>query len=368
MGIEDKFGSDYRQFLLDTIPSAKLASGGREVNCRCFYCPDSRDIRHGHFYISIPDKSSDPSTYYCQKCHAAGMVTHKTLLDWGIYSESIAISLVNHNKNVSKTAKNKYLNFSIYNLWNPPSKETENALIKLEYINSRIGTRFTLDDIRNLKICLSLKELMRANHIDKATRDPNIIEQLDANFIGFISIDNAFMNMRRVCDEGLVYKSIDKRYINYQIYDKMDTSQRFYTIPSRLDLETIEPIKIHIAEGPFDILSIYTNLRHGEPGIYTAVGGSNYLGIILYFIESFKLPNVEIHIYPDNDKSGSNGKMKYIYMSKLRPIGIPMYIHRNLSPGQKDFGVAPDHIVEAVQNIEEVLYEDRNRNRGYRGM
>jgi hypothetical protein len=123
----------------------------------------------------------------------------------------------------------------------------------------------------------------------------------------------------------------------------------------------LEPVKIHIAEGPFDILSIYTNLRHGEPGIYTAIGGSNYLGIIMYFIETFKLPNVEIHIYPDNDNSGSNGKMRKLYLSKLKPIRIPMYIHRNICAGQKDFGVRPEFIVETIQNIEEILYEDRNR-------
>ena len=44
----------YRNFLLANIPSASKASGGREVTCRCFYCPDSVDKSHGHMYISIP--------------------------------------------------------------------------------------------------------------------------------------------------------------------------------------------------------------------------------------------------------------------------------------------------------------------------
>ena len=136
---------------------------------------------------------------------------------------------------------------------------------------------------------MNLKDLLRENHINNLTRDINIVDQLDINFLGFISIDNAFLNMRRLCNPGCVYSSIDKRYINYKIYDKFNTSQRFYTIPTTIDLATPNRIKIHIAEGPFDILSIYTNIRKGEPGIYTSVAGSNYIGVILYLLENIKI-------------------------------------------------------------------------------
>jgi hypothetical protein len=156
--------------------------------------------------------------------------------------------------------------------------------------------------------------------------------------------------MRRVCDEGKVYKSIDKRYINYKLFDKFDTSERFYTIPTRLDLTKPERIKINIAEGPFDILSIYKNIRKEEPGIYSSVAGSNYIGLCLYFLETFKLPYVEFHIYPDNDKYGSNEVMNKISYT-LKDIGAPIYIHRNLYDGQKDFGVSPDKIKESIYRL-----------------
>ena len=168
--------------------------------------------------------------------------------------------------------------------------------------------------------------------------------------MGFISIDNAFLNMRRLCDEGKVIKSIDKRYINYKIFDKFDTSERFYTIPTEIDLTIPERTKIHIAEGPFDILSIYKNLRNEERGIYTSIAGSNYAGVAMYFLLMFKIPFVEFHFYPDNDKFGSNSVM-YRTSELLKPIQAPIYIHRNQAIGQKDFGVCPDMINESIQRI-----------------
>ena len=77
--------------------------------------------------------------------------------------------------------------------------------------------------------------------------------------------------MRRTCPEGVVYKSIDKRYINYKLYIKDDTNQRFYTIPTKVNLNIPNRIKFNISEGPFDILSVYLNLRNKEPGIYLKV-------------------------------------------------------------------------------------------------
>lgn len=345
----DNFSKDYTQFLLSTIPTAKVASGGREVKCRCFYCPDSKDPKHSHFYISIPE-GGQPSKYYCQKCGSRGFVTHNTLLDWGVWDDQVALELIEYNKTVKIQSSNNRL--KIYRLINQLPRDNDISKFKLGYINSRLGTNYTYDDLVNLKIVLNLGDLLNSNHIEKLTRTNNIVDQLDINFLGFISIDNAFVNMRRLCDEGLVYKGIDKRYINYDIFSKDDTSQRFYTIPTQVDIFQI-PIKIHIAEGPFDILSIYENVRHREPGVYTSIGGSNYMGVIMYMIETLKLPCVEVHIYPDNDNIGNNRKMMFIY-KHLKDLNINMYMHRNTYPGEKDFGVSPDHIQEQIVNMKEI--------------
>ena len=340
---------EYRNFLLNNIPRAKLASGGKEIQCRCFECSDSRDPRsYGHLYISIPDNDNTPSLYNCFKCNCRGVVTHQKLIEWNIYEESIAIELINHNKKCSFNPSNdKYFRRTVYKISNNSIKDSEISKIKLDYINNRLGTNLTFKDLMDLKIVLNLYDLLNSNKIHNLTRNKEIADQLDINFLGFISIDNAFLNMRRLCDQGQVFKAIDKRYINYKIFDKYDTSERFYTIPTKIDILSPDPIKLHIAEGPFDILSIYLNLRKGAPGIYSSCAGSNYENLIMYFLNTFKLPYVEIHIYPDNDESGSNYKMQQI-ATLLRPLGFSLFIHRNIKMGEKDFGVSIDKIQESV--------------------
>ena len=193
-------------------------------------------------------------------------------------------------------------------------------------------------------------DLLEENKIQKFTREHNVLNDLDREFIGFLSKDNAFLNMRRTCPEGRVYSSIDKRYVNYKIFEKMDTTQRFYTIPTIINLNSPERIKLHIAEGPFDILSIYLNCRRMEPGIYTSIAGSNYIGLILYFLIEMKLPYIELHLYPDNDKLGSMDRMKSI-ARKIPDRSIPIYIHKNNFEGEKDFGVPLNRIMENTMRI-----------------
>ena len=341
----------FREFLLSHIPNAKPASGGSLVNCRCMYCGDSKNIRSKHFYISIPQDDTTPSLFYCHLCHASGVTSYKRLLEWNIYDDEVAVDLINHNRSCSKTLSNrKYFDHTHYHLLPYSSRIDPLTTIKLEHLNNRLGTSFTVEELSKLKIVLNLNDVLQANYITNLTRSPSIVDQLDKNFLGFISIDNAFVNMRRLCDKGKVYKTIDKRYINYKLVDKFDTSERFYTIPTTIDLSQREPVKVHIAEGPFDILSVYKNVRHEEPGIYTSIGGSNYKGIIMYMIETYWLVNAEVHYYPDNDYHGSNWFMKDI-TKYLKPTRFPMYVHRNTYPDQKDFGVHYSLINESIVRV-----------------
>jgi hypothetical protein len=341
----------YKEFLLNYIPSASLVSGGKEISCRCMECPDSHDPRNKHMYISIPQNNEDPSMYHCFKCNCAGIVTYQKLIEWQIYNEDIALQLSQHNMKCSASKKNdKYYKRSVYNIYNTITTDDEISNIKLNYINNRLGTNYNYADIRRLKIVLNLYDLLNENNITSITRNKNIVDQLNINFLGFLSIDNAFLNMRRIVDEGLVYSSIDKRYINYKIFDKFDTSERFYTIPAKLDLLDPNPVKINIAEGPFDILSIYENIRNREPGIYSSIAGSNYIGLIFYFLNTFKIPYSEIHIYADNDSAGSNEKMNKI-ANILKNLRIKLFIHRNLMPNEKDFGVSKDKIKEGITEL-----------------
>ena len=339
---------EYANYLLATMANAHFSSGRKFINCRCPECGDSVHRKSAHMYIYIPWQNEGPSWYYCHKCNSSGIIDYKKLLEWDIYDQNIAVELQELNtRTLNGPKKSKYFNRTVYNIFHSFTRMDEKSEEKRQYICNRIGYNLSFDDLARLKIIVNLNDILAENHISKFTREPSIVNDLDREFIGFLSVDNAFLNMRRTCQEGLVYKSIDKRYVNYKIYDKQDTTQRFYSVPTRLNLNTPFRIPFHISEGPFDILSIYLNLRNQEPGIYTSVAGSNYIAIIMFFLIDLRIPNIELHLYPDNDKFGTDEKMWNI-INKIPDHTIPVYVHRNMYPNEKDFGVPRENISERI--------------------
>lgn len=328
---------EYIDFLTSNIkPFANLVAGRKEINCRCFYCADSSNIRKGHFYISVP-KEDDPSMFYCQKCHAHGIVTNDKLIEWGIFNSKMGVELTRYNSKVLSLTKNKkFADNYIYNVRNTHITEDKLSLYKLKYINDRLGTNLTLKDCVDNKIVLNIKDLITENRLE-LTRHPKIVDQLDANFLGFLSYDNAFINMRNL---GIneVYDSINKRYINYNVFDKYDNTLKFYVLPTNIDLYNPTPVKLCLSEGPFDILSIKYNIFNGGSGreIFASVGGSSYKSCIRHFVTKMGLYNLEVHVFKDNDQDmrqmGNIGNL-------LRYFNIPLYVYENQYPREKDFGV-----------------------------
>lgn len=342
--------NQYKDFLLSKLPKAKLVSGGKEINCRCQYCSDSKNQSKGHFYISIPRQEGELSLFNCFKCRAKGVVTHQTLIEWGIFDPVIGKELSEYNKVAMNNSANKIYNSDIkYNVRYTGITDDPLSKYKLSYINKRLGTSLTYEDCVKEKIILNLYDLLQQNNITSYTRHPNIVEYLDSSFVGFLSIDNAFVNMRNLDANKTIPDTINKRYVNYNIFGKYDNTHRFYTVPAEIDLSNPNPIKLHIAEGPFDILSIYHNLRHKETNsIYSSIGGNGYLGILKFFILNFQLINLKVHYYVDNDID--DGLIIYI-ADIMRPFNFDFYIHRNTYPGKKDFGVPLDEIKESIRPL-----------------
>lgn len=343
------FSEEYRKFLKDHLQAAQDASGNTEVCARCMYCPDSRDPTHGHMYISIPRSEDELSVYYCHKCKAFGAVTNRTLIEWGIYDPIIGSELNGIYKNAQAKGKTVGFDRVVYQVVNTVSN-MKLAQTKLEYINQRIGTSLTIEDALNSKIVLNLQDLLRGNQITQYTRHQNIITQLNNQFVGFLSMDNNFVNLRRICEEGVVYSGIDKRYINYNIFGKKDNTEKFYTLPVSIRTDLPRRIPVHIAEGPFDILSVRYNLRRDPEAIYCAIGGSGYKGLLRHLITTMNLFYIELHLYPDNDEYGSGYVMSEI-KQYLQPYQIPIYVHYNQYPGEKDMGVPTSRINEVIMKL-----------------
>lgn len=343
-----EFGNQFTQFILSIFPTAKIVSNGREICTRCMYCSDSKDITHGHLYIHIPQDKDDAPTFHCFKCQTSGLITSKTLIEWGVYNPEIGNETDKIIKNASKNNKFKGYNSIRYPFYNCVYN-TDLAYKKLEYIKNRIGIELSIEECMRQKIILNLKDVLDYpyNGINQYTRHPNIIQSLNDNFVGFLSLDNNFVNLRRICEEGILYKGIDKRYVVYNIHNKIENTEKMYIMPITLNLTKPEKVQIHIAEGPFDILSIKYNLRRNEEGIFAAITGSGYLGFIVHLIINYEIFFFDLHVYPDNDELGSDNMMNKI-KDFIKPYGANLYIHRNTMIGEKDFGVPVNKIKETI--------------------
>lgn len=331
-------------------PWARPASGGRVINCRCFYCPDSNNRSHGHFYISVPQKNDEPSLFYCQKCGAKGIVTANKLMEWQAYDSNMAILLTQYNSMILSLPKNRKFNYNRYMIKNTMVTDDKITQLKVKYLNDRLGINLGYMNYLRSKVIFNLSDIMGENGL-KPTRDKRIVNQLDSNFLGFLSFDNSCLAMR---DAGIVKKevlhsSLNKRYVNYHLIENYDNTTRFYTIPVDISLLDPTPIELHIAEGAIDILSIYYNLRSMNPrAIFSAAMGKGYKAILRHFISYVSIPNMAIHIYPDNDMDRDSILDICEYMEEYK---FPFYIHRNVYQGEKDFGVPLTNIQESIERI-----------------
>lgn len=345
-------GQNFINALRSFIPEAKIASGGREIVIRCRFCGDSKNLRHAHFYISVPQSPDELSFYHCKKCPNSGIVDDELLRKIGCSDSNFIVEMIKHNKEVLSLPKYKSLkNINIYPLkWNLIRKDSMNQ-VKLDYINNRIGSNFNYADLVNNKIFLNLYDIINTNKLD-LTRDQSICNDLDKYFIGFISYDNSYCGMRKITDKDLYY-SINKRYINYNIINKLNDRKNFYVIPTEIDVLNQQPVKIHIAEGQFDILSIFYNLNHcnRKQNIYIACGGKSYLQALSFIIQETGIINYEIHYYPDRDVLDNELYYNVIKLVNLLPSDI--YIHRNIFENEKDFGVPINRIKENIKVIRE---------------
>lgn len=333
---------------LVTEHNAKIASGGKEVVKRCHFCGDSRDPTSRHLYIGLADDGI--IKFNCFKCNSGGIVDGKFLRDMGCYDTNLILLCNELNQKLSGSnyiRSGKFRNDIM--IRNPHFFERDDDFTKkkIAYLSKRIGIEFSNQMISQFKIVINLKDFLMANSITELTRSPNLVDELDKFFIGFLSMDNCYITLRRLVPEGKLSKYIDTRYVNYNIYGITDNSMRYYTIPTLVN-PTI-PIDIHISEGAFDILSIYLNLPHSnQNSIYASIGGKSYAALARFFIINYGFTGFNLHIYPDSDIS--IGKM-YEIKNELRPFNVSVYIHSNAFPGEKDYGVSKNRIIDSITKI-----------------
>lgn len=331
----------FRDELLDTLlrePYARFTAGKRELMMRCPFCGDS--IKHAnstHLYIKVDNGDDEPFVYYCQRCKTSGIIDRDFFKVLKVKDTSLLVGLVDFNKKATKGKKRyqKSLEKRYLKLPNSYIKNKRN-LIKLNYINQRIGTELSLEDLHKYKIIIDLYDLLDENNIGFLTCKETMGNTLQQNFIGFVSFDNCYVIMRNLSTKVLP----NMRYFNYNIFDMHDNSKRFYVIPTSVDLKNPN-LTIVLCEGVFDILSVFFNIKKQETGniIYAAVGGVGYEDVIKQLIRYTGCLNVNIEIYGDSDQPL---KFYQAIIKRIPHLVSRFILYQNSL--EKDFGVPIDRI------------------------
>lgn len=312
-----------KQKLLDDIEKHSeifLRSGRFQYRIRCPICGDSqKNTRDAHCYIKCSDNPDEPLLYNCFLCNKGGIVGKDFLLKIGLDNKT-ASSMENIKFNKIGALKNSDINIII---GEPMLRSPQ-----VRYIENRLGEGFTKDDYDKFKIVWNFEGIF------KFITSQRIKNGMPNNFdsISFLSDDRTSL-MTRSFDEENRWKKISLQ--------KSD-NRAIYTIKTQLDLFTSDRIDINIAEGIFDILSVYKNFSNTDNSIHIATLGSDYISGINYAIlKGIIGKNVCIRIFIDNDKSVDENKLKK-RLKKYKWLFGDIFIYKNIIG--KDVGVKIDKI------------------------
>lgn len=321
---------------LKTLRVWSLTTNKKEISVRCPVCGDSyKNARSSHLYIKLDVSEGEPHTYYCQRCRAKGVVNTDFLKQLKLYDTDLSTKLAYNLKIASKNNKNKIKYLKKAKLEIPECTVDKLSLVKLKYINDRIGTNLELSDLKRFKIFLHLYDLLDLNKITYLTCRDGLGDILDKNFIGFVSYDNNYAIMRNLSKKMLP----DTRYYNYNIMNNYDNTKRFYIIPTKIDVLQPE-VNVVIAEGIFDILGIYHNIeKNHENTLFIAVCGVGY-NLVIHEIAKMGFLNMNIKFYSDSDQNINMYKKIKREFSFLSNQRLEVIYNKKA----KDFGVTPDLI------------------------
>lgn len=340
MTLDEKTKQELVEFFL-TQPCSRVTPSGREISMRCPICGDSNKSRtETNFSINIESNDNKPMLYQCFRaaCGARGRVDQEFLMMLGFGKHYVIRELNRFNRKISKSGK-KFKSFKHKELVNFVNTTNETNIAKLKYINNRLGLNLTLKDIYNLKINFSLNDLLKINEINIPDKKKYYYNQLSDYGVSFISSYNDYVIIRDISKSG----KLKRRYSNINIFDNYDNVKKFYTIPTKIDVLSNEPIVLNVSEGAMDILGVYYNLdidKKYKNHIYAAASGSGLNNLIFHFIRQYGLIDIKINVFSDDDVNKDAYKLLY----KLKPYIINFDINIFYNTLSKDFGVKKNEI------------------------
>lgn len=291
-----------------------------QYRIRCPECGDSqKNSRDAHCYIKCSYDPGEPLLYNCFKCNAGGRVTGAFLKKLGIKGD---IGSKIDNQRYNKIASIKKL-ADVNIITGDPMMDSP----QVRYIEGRLGKGLTVEDYDRFKIIWDLNRLYPFITDDRVRNSmPNNMDS-----VSFLSDDKSVLLVRYFSDDSSRWRKI-------KLFPS--DNRAFYTIKSTIDLFTSEDIEVNIAEGIFDVFSIYKNFNNTPNSIFIATLGSDYSGGIEYAIAKGLIgSNVIINIYIDSDIDERSLKYK---LKKYKWIFKEIRMFKNIK--SKDVGVTTDMI------------------------
>lgn len=333
---------------IEELPVWSVNGARTQWTIRCPFCGDSiKSLDHGHFSILIDPSEDVPILYHCFKCGEGGMFTEDVanMADIDL-DDALRTSMRQFNRQLRKV--NRYVDKHGNKPYVIPYfSQSADHQRKLDYISQRLGLTITYELAKELNIILDIFEFMQCNKIDSIPfMSFKHLAFLNYNYIGFLS-----SNKNQIINRCIVNNKGYERYYKVVIDPMNYSSNKYFNLPSKLDLMYTHPLDIHIAEGIIDILSVKLNLEHDDtPALYYAGCGFNYGSVIRYLIYNGINTDLHLHIYSDNDKTDKDHE-RYFMQQNVAPWLDHITIHRNQYPEEKDYGVPKEHIIDGIKAI-----------------
>lgn len=322
----------------------------KEYRTRCPYCGDSDNPDHVHFYLKVDLSDNSGIVGHCFKCESGGPLD-KEMMELLHINEDLIKEVDSFTKNSDKADKKNFLGeetqrFFDYNI--PDNVDYG----KISYVENRIGVKFTIDDIKEMKIVTSLYDFMELNGIH-LKYDERVLNTIDRYFVGFLSSGNSYILCRNVTKQKFIYKGNElSNWIKLPLSKESSSCKCFYSISTPVDILTKDTITVNVSEGVIDILSVYYNLGYSNPNTMNiATTGKYYEQILLYLLSlGIVGSNVTLNIFADNDEA-FNKKAKNPttpeYFKKNFTKYFHLYGHVNLyyNTYRKDFGYPMNEIM-----------------------
>lgn len=305
---------------LSTLPVHKGGTRSTDIAIRCPYCGDSKkDPRDAHFYIKCKPDERDSKvlfSYNCFLCNKKSKVMSiEVAKKIGITESNLLeyIASINNMKqsDFKKSGTNVIANKLNYTIDDVIKSKTadEDMRYKKIYLWKRLHWKDICVNPEKYKIVLNLRQFFMQNklqpNMDYGKYVKPMLNNLHTNGIGFVSFDNTHINFRDITPNP------ERRYTQYLIYPKRRLNKNgvaaetsgIYMVPTNVDIMS-QNLKLVMAEGPFDILRIYSDFYKAttDPNIiFASVANSHgYQACITKLLE-YGMMFDEIEIYSDID-------------------------------------------------------------------